>query len=281
MRTLFFLPALLIASTFVFAQQNPPPTKDPNAQLDKVLIGWEKAITGLQTFQAECQRTTLDRVFQTKEIFKGTAKYLKSSGPGEEGRASLELYKQTSQGDSKTLYEKYIVKGTTLYHFAPDIKVVWVHDMTLLKSAQKFDNSFFTFLFGGNFWDAMMHKFSLITSDFPLFLFEINALNAKKSYQVSLTSSDQNYHYLKVQPKSELDKVVFTVARVVLRRDNFLPAQVWFHRPNGNDVTWDFQLRPNIAIPASAFEQPKLPEGWHFDGLKTQAEPIGQGNSPR
>src|SRR6266576_3090537 len=98
MRSLFILPALLLTSTFVAAQQGTsPPVQDANSPpLDDVLAGWEKSLTGLRTLYAECQRTTLDKVFNTKEVFRGSAKFLKSPAPGQGSRASLELYKETT-----------------------------------------------------------------------------------------------------------------------------------------------------------------------------------------
>ena len=84
MRALFALPALLTASAFVAAQQGAPPAQNPNdPQLDVVLAGWEKTFTSIRSLQADCQRTTLDKVFQTREVFRGTAKYLKAPGPGQ------------------------------------------------------------------------------------------------------------------------------------------------------------------------------------------------------
>src|SRR5438445_4343195 len=98
MRLLNVLPILLMASTWVVAQQGAPPAQDPNAPLDTVLAGWEKALLSLRSLYAECERTTLDKVFQTTEVFKGSAKYLKAPAPGQGSRASLELYKQSAQG---------------------------------------------------------------------------------------------------------------------------------------------------------------------------------------
>src|SRR5437879_3311936 len=110
MRSLLILPALLLTSSFLAAQQGSPlPVQGANSpQLDDVLAGWEKSLTGLRTLYAECQRTRLDKVFNTKEVFRGFAKYLKSPAPGQGSRASLELYKETEKGLSPTIFEKFI-----------------------------------------------------------------------------------------------------------------------------------------------------------------------------
>jgi hypothetical protein len=53
-----------------------------------------------------------------------------------------------------------------------------------------------------------------------------------------------------------------------------LPAQVWFHQPNGDEVTWDFQrVQSNVEIAPAVFEQPKLPPGWQFERMPAQAKP--------
>jgi len=256
MRAVFFLPALLIIGTWAIAQTPAQPTKDPNAQLDEILFGWEKTLTGLHSLQAECERTTVDKVFQTKEVFKGSAKYLKSPGLGQGSRASLELYKQTPQGLSTTIFEKYICTDTYLYEYAPANKVIRVHDLPKAKGGQIGDDNFLSFLFG------------------------MKAMEAKQRYQLSITPSDQYYHYVNIQPKLAPDKADFSVARLVLRRDNFLPAQVWFHQPNGNEVTWNFQTRANVAISPTVFEQPKLPPGWQFERMTDQAKVKVRGNGP-
>src|SRR5947209_6731802 len=108
MRALFALLTMLLASALGMAQQGTPPASNGNAPtLDEVLLGWEKSLSSLKSLYAVCQRTTMDKVFQTKEVFKGSAKYVKAA-PGQGSRASLELYKVTPQGLSPTIFEKYL-----------------------------------------------------------------------------------------------------------------------------------------------------------------------------
>ena len=247
MRVLFILPALLLTSALVSAQQQPPPPS--STQLDDVLFGWEKAFAGLQSLQAECKRTTKDKVFGTTEVFVGVAKYRKAPGQGG-SQASLELYKQTPQGPSPTIFEKYICTGTYLYEFAPANKVIRVHTLPTPKPGQVADDNFLSFLFG------------------------MKAVQAKARYQLSVSPSDQYYHYLNILPKTPEDKADFTTARLVLRRDNFLPAQVWFHQPSGgNEVMWDFpRSQVNVNIPAAEFQTPATPPGWKLERIPTDAK---------
>jgi TIGR03009 family protein len=244
------LPAIFLASTLVLAQ---PGAGTP--QLDEVLTSWERSLTALQSLQADCQRTELDKVFQTKEVFKGTARYMKASSPGQGSRASLELFKMTPKGPDPNVFEKYICTGTYLYEYAPASKLIRIHDLPKPQSGQVADDNFLSFLFG------------------------MKAAEAKQRYQLALTPSDQYYHYIHIQAKLPQDKAEFTVARLTIRRDNFLPAQVWFHKPNGNEITWDFQARSNVPMPANLFEQPRLPSGWKFERIPDQAKPKVRGNA--
>jgi TIGR03009 family protein len=257
MRALSVLPVLLMTSAWVLAQQAPPPPPAAGAtQLDAVLAGWEQTMSSVRSLQADCQRTELNKTFQSTEIFKGTAKYLKAAGAGQGSRASLELYKQTPQGPSATIYEKYICTGTYLYEFVPANKVIRIHDLPKPKVGQISDDSFLGFLFG------------------------MKAAEAKQRYHMTLTPSDQYYHYIIIQPKLDQDKEGFTKAQLVLRRDNLLPARVWFCHPNKNEITWDFpQTRANVNIPPSAFEQPRLPTGWQWERV-TEAKAKIRGTGP-
>jgi TIGR03009 family protein len=245
MRFLLVLPALLLASAVVLAQQPPPPP--PSTQLDDVLFGWEKTFAGLQSLQAECKRTTRDKVFGSTEVFVGMAKYRKA--PGQGSQASLELYKQTPQGPSPAIFEKYICTGTYLYEYSPANKVIRIHTLPTPKPGQVADDNFLSFLFG------------------------MKAVQAKQRYQLSLSPSDQYYHYLNIQAKSPEDKSDFTTAQLVLRRDNFLPARVWFHQPNGNETTWDFpRSQSNVNLPAADFQTPNAPPGWKIERVPTDAK---------
>jgi TIGR03009 family protein len=257
MRVVNVLLILLLASTLVAAQQGAQPAQDSSAQLDSVLAGWEKTLTSLRSLYAECERTTMDKVFQTTEVFKGSVKYLKAPGPGQGSRASLELYKKTAQGLSPTIFEKYICTGTYLYEYSPANKVIRVHDLPPPKAGQVADDNFLAFVFG------------------------MKAVEAKQRYQLTLTPSDQYYHYIIIEPRSPQDKADFTKAQLVLRRDNYLPARVWFHQPNGNQTTWSFpRIQPDVNIPAAAFEQPKLPPEWKFDRVTGDAKAKVRGTGP-
>ena len=54
-------------------------------------------------------------------------------------------------------------------------------------------------------------------------------------------------------------------------QSSFLPAQVWFLQPNGNEVTWNFKnVQPNAQLKATEFEAPPLPKGWQVLRVQDQ-----------
>ncbi len=248
------LPLWLLVGMLVFGQGTPPaPMQDPHAaKLDEVLDKWEKAMLGIQSLYCEIQRTNTDRVFQSKEKFSGRAMYVRSNLPNQGSRASLELYKEGDKGPRQDIFEKYIISGTFLYEYSPANKVIRIHDLPPPKAGQLAEDNLLSFLFG------------------------MKAAEAKQRYQITfdMPAGDQYYHYLKIQPKLAQDKADFSVARLVLLRTTFMPRQVWFHQPNGNEVTWDFpKLQSGINIPVNNFEKPQLPAGWQFERLPAQAKP--------
>lgn len=251
MRTTFIALALLCSSAaLVLGQGTPGP--DANAKaLDKVLADWEKAMTSLQSLSMNCERITKDKVFQTTDKFKGTAKFLKAAKPNQGSRASLELKKEVNGKLDETRFEKYICTGTFLYEFDPANKVIRVHDMPAPKQGQVADDSLLTFLFG------------------------MKAAQAKQRYDlVYVPASDKWYHYIKVLPKQASDKADFQEARLALLQTNSLPAQVWFLHANGNEVTWNFKTDPKAEPRASDFEAPALPKDWKVQRMQDQKPKI-------
>ena len=242
MRIWWPIPSLLISAAVVLAQTpGTPPAAPANADqmLDRVLAGWEKAMTDLRSFEADCDRVSLDKAFNTLDTFEGKALFLKGVGPNQPSRASLKLDKK----NQPQVYEKYICTGTFLYQYSPANKVVMVHDMPKLNQVS--DESFLGFLFG------------------------MKAVDAKQRYQMTWVPDTQHnnkfYHYLRVLPKDARDKADFTEARLTLSANTMLPRQIWYHQPNGNEITWNFkEVRPNVNIPLTAF-QPDTPAGWRME----------------
>ena len=258
MRSLLSLPALLLVAALAAAQPGAP-AQDPNKDkmLDFVLANWEKAMTGLSSFSAECVRTTVDKGIGGTEVFTGHAKFLKS-GPGQPSRALLELAKR----NQPERFEKFLVTGTFLYEYVPARKVIVVHDMPPPKPGQVGEDNFLTFLFG------------------------MKADDAKKRYQMQFVPDDKGqnkwYYYLRIIPRTPQDKADFAEARLTLSSKDFMPRQLWYHQPNGNEMTWDFpKVDVNGHIPLTAFDPPRTPpSGWRVERAPAQGRPASPNPAP-
>ena len=93
----------------------------------------------------------------------------------------------------------------------------------------------------------------------------MKAEEAKRRYDLTLVKQDQYYTYIAIKPRFDADKADFQQARLVLNKDSFLPRQLWFEQPNGNEVTWDIpKIQSNATLDRKEFGVPQTPPGWTF-----------------
>jgi hypothetical protein len=60
----------------------------------------------------------------------------------------------------------------------------------------------------------------------------------------------------------------------VIYRDNYMPRELWFEEPNGNESKWDFpQVRVNGPLAATDFATPPTPSGWRMVTMPQQPQP--------
>jgi len=237
---------LLLGSIPALAQQAPPapaaPALDPakNA-LDQILISWEKAMTGVDKLEAQIIRTDTDKVYQSTKISDGYAKFMRPN------RASMRLVRRGKTED----FEQLVYTGIYLYQYVPLQKEIRVHQLPAPKSGQVSDETFLSFLLPG-----------------------MKAAAAKERYQLTLLAPPPNdtwYYYLLIQPKANADKSEFTRARLVIHRNTFMPRELWFEEPNGNESKWDFpRVQVNGAMPATEFATPTAPAGWRMVTVQPQ-----------
>ena len=217
----------------------------PQENLDTVLRGWEKSMTDLKNFFCIVKQESLDKALQTTDKSEGYAMFLKATNPKDGSRAKLVLR------DMRTGVDKqYIVSGVYLYEYAAAEKQVRVHDMPTDKKGGG-QESFLSFLFG------------------------MGAKQAKDRYQmehiIPEKGPDKFYHYIRVLPKLPQDKGDFTEARLSLLRANNLPAQIWYHQPNGKQITWNFtELKVDLPELSVKHFNPDTPPGWKM----VKAQPI-------
>ncbi|MBI3409206.1 MAG: hypothetical protein HY040_12740 [Planctomycetes bacterium] len=220
-------------------------------KVDDLLSGWEKALSNLQSLSMECKRTTKDRVFETTEEYRGSAKLLRPAQAKRGIRASLELFKVVGGRVQPDRFEKYLFSGSALYEYSAANKVIRKHAVGQLKAGDR-DAGVLSLMFGKS------------------------AADVAKRYRLSLEPAKDAYYFLvKVEPKEEQDKADFRVAYVALYRSNLLTAMVELQQPNGNVVRWEFsKIEPNAALDERAFAPPEPPPaGWQLERIPNLKTP--------
>jgi TIGR03009 family protein len=229
--------AVLLGGASAHAQSAAPPQPADQDQLNAVIQRWEKEMASVRTLAAQCVRTEVNRTFGYTEVFTGVARYMKLDVGGRIANlALLEMMKK----DRPEVVEKFICTGDLLYQFVSQQKEIRVHQLPASRPGQVSDDNFFSFLFG------------------------MKAEVARQRYEMTLQMpNDPNYIYLLIKPRTPQDRADFQQARLVLRRDTFLPRQLWFEQPTGDHVTWDIPKIENGAqLDRREFVAPDTPPGW-------------------
>lgn len=249
------LVGLSLTAALLLGQQPTPPGPAPfdpaKFPEDWLLAKWEDAMSKVESLTADCEFTNIDKVFNAKDVYSGSAKYLRTKVAA---MASLELYKEVKKGVlAKEPSKKFIYTGTYLYDFVPENKVVYVHQLPQQAPGQGMDNNLLSFIFG------------------------MKAADAKQRYDLKWQPPDQLYYYLEITPKLAKDKQDFKQARLVFAKANFMVRQVWFVEANGNAVIWEFpKATVNVALKATDFGVPQVPAGWRLE----KAPSLSQANPP-
>lgn len=237
------LTTIFLAHAGLYAQQGTAAFDPAKNKLDDVLLHWENAMKGVNSLTAELTRTTLQKTFQATEVFEGIAKYRSPN------LALLYMRKK----NRPEVYEKYICTGSFLYQYVPLDKVIRVTELTKPKEGQVADDNLLAFLFGKK------------------------AAEAKKRYEITLLApppNDKWYYYILIKPKAAADRADFARARLVLNNATFLPRQLWFEQPNGDEVTWDFiRLDIKTEVKLTEFAAPTTPPGWKMENIRRDNPP--------
>jgi TIGR03009 family protein len=224
----------LACGACLLAQQPAAPQPAPNqAELTGILQNWERVMNGINSLVADCTRKQVDKTWATTKVYEGKAKFLKPN------MASLEMHNKANAQE----FEKYICSGAELCVYAPQVKQIRVHKLPPPKPGQPQEDNFLSFLMG------------------------MKAAEALSRYELSLLpgtpETEKWYYYIRVLPREAKDKADFTQARLVLLKNSYLPAQLWFEQPNGNEVYWDFtKLYTGVQLPPQEFQRPAPPPGW-------------------
>jgi TIGR03009 family protein len=215
-------------------------------------MSWEQEMKRVQTLGAQLDRIDKDKVAETTTKFTGYAYYMKAgTGPTALNLAMLEL-KLPGKPD---IAEKYVCTGTYVYKYEPAQKEIRYYELPRPKPGQVSEDNFLSFLFG------------------------MKAEEARRRYVLTLAKEDKDYVYVDVTPRFPADKADFSRARLVLNKTNYLPRQLWFEHPNGNETIWDIPILKNgMTLDRRAFDAPKAPAGWRIvPGIKNPPAAGGSG----
>jgi TIGR03009 family protein len=232
---------LMLGASLASAQMPPQPPAQPAQPdpVDVILERWEKAMSQIDSFEAECHRTSKDKVFNNVEKFEGRVRFMKGSAATKTApRASLELVRK----DRPDVYEKLVCNGTHVFEYVASDKAIRVYELP--KNVGVGDDNFLQFVFG------------------------MKAAEAKSRYKMVYAGRDDHYYYLDVFPIQPRDQAEFTKARLVFLQQTSLPRQIWFLKPNQNEISWDFpRANPNAQLTAQTFPNPTLPQGWQWQRM--------------
>jgi TIGR03009 family protein len=238
--------ALLLAALPAAAQTRPAAPAKPaaspaasaaaSATLDRYLLRWEQEMRKVQTLAAQLTLAEKDKVMETTKRYTGVAQYMKQgTGPSALNLAVLEL-KLEARPD---VVKKFICTGTYLYAFEPSAKEVRAYPLSTSRAGGVADDNFLSFLFG------------------------MSRDEVKRRYLLKLFKEDRYYVYVDVEPRFSQDRAEFQRARLVLNKDTFLPRQLWFEQPSGNEVLWDIPtIRSGVRLERRTFDAPTTPPGW-------------------
>ena len=238
---------LVILPTVALSQSATQPAPDEQQMLKFVLQSWEQAMGKLDSFSATCTRKAEDKTFGGTDIFTGSAKFQRF--PKQPSRALL--YMESKKNPAN--FEKFLYTGTYLYEWVPATKVLRVYEVQQAKAGQPAMEENIIALLTGMTSAAAQQRYTM-------------------KWVPDKTDNNKFYHYIQIFPKTPQDKADFTEARLVLWSKSFLPRQIWYHEPNGNTKTWDFEITPNDPkVTATTFAPPQaLEKGWRVEQVKLQ-----------
>jgi TIGR03009 family protein len=216
-------------------------------RLDYLLSQWELKMRGATAVGATVKRTDTDAVNkQQVQVWEGKAFYMRPD------RVRIQL----NLNSNKNEFEYILLSGNNLYEYRSQAKKLTIHQLPPPAAGQVADENQLGILFG------------------------MKAIEAKRRYEIRLVKEDQWWIYLEILPRTADDRADFTKARLILYAPTFLPRQMWFEQPSGNQVTWEIpEIDTTLNLKPDDFRAWQPPQGWQIETIKQG--PPGQPTQPR
>jgi TIGR03009 family protein len=219
--------------------------KENLRRLDQLLGAWEAQSAKIKTLDAKFMRIDDSPVWDNKETYVGRA-ILKSPD-----QAFLDF--QRFKDGKLEPYEQTRCTGSEVYHYRSATNQIFIYTMP-----------------------ANQRQRALQEGPLP-FLFNMRAAEAKARYHMIYLGDDLKYHFLRIEPREQIDREAFIRADVALRKEGFMPDWIRLHLPNQKDTqTFDFRgqgasIRANEAVNEANFKGVVL-QGWKVAHPDDQAQ---------
>ena len=224
------------------AQPNTPkaaPPIDPDGSRMKLLLAkWAQQSTQLRSLDVRIERVDKSAKWDD-EVYKGRAMFKSPN------LAWLDFQKVVvAEGKPKKLvpHERIVCTGKEVWQYRSDTHQVFIHELGLQQRQRALQEG-------------------------PLpFLFNFQADDARKRYQMKLLNEDPKAYVISVLPLLPIDKECFSAAWVELDQTMLLPTQIVLLDPEGKSKKF-FKMdragiKPNAPVMADNFKGQKLGPPW-------------------
>lgn len=237
-RSFGYAPLALMLVLAATAAQAQPSAGILDDRVDILLRDWSQKTSQIRSLYAEFERTTVDKVWGTKETAKGSARYMAPQ------KARLDILGENA--------ESYVITGTgEIWEYKPPTKQITVYELPpeMIKEVKNIQDGPLPFLFG------------------------TEPEKAKARYRFEIIHRDEKMIHVKVFPKLQEDKQHFVWAEIRLDGKTFLPTMLIFQEANSNEVTFDFgqSVWTNIEINEDDFVGKPIKD-WRIIRKKVNSE---------
>ncbi|AGA25796.1 outer-membrane lipoprotein carrier protein LolA [Singulisphaera acidiphila] len=237
-----------------------PPIDPDGSRMQLLLAKWAKQSTQLRSLDVKIRRIDMSSKWDDEE-YEGRAMFKSPN------QAWLDFQKVVvTEGKPNQLvpHERIVCTGKQVWQYRSDTHQVFVHDLGLQQRQRALQEG-------------------------PLpFLFNFQADEARKRYQMKLISEDPKSYVISVLPLLPIDKESFSAAWVELDKTMLLPTQIVLLDPEGKSKKRFVMsgIKPNAPVMAENFQGQKLGPPWKIlynkeEGQAAPAPAVAPAEAPR